>query len=202
MATTTRPIEGWAGLFKTAFERSQNAMLLSDEHRHIVDVNNAFARLAGRRRSALRGHPLWEFLPGGPLMTPGEWRVFISSDEVTGEAELERPDGERVAVQFAAHPEVVTGHSLVLFVALTVSRWGRHFRRRGLPEEPAGKLSKREMEVVHLVALGATSPEIAATLHISHNTVRKHVGNAMKKLGARSRAQLVAKALGDGRLAA
>jgi DNA-binding CsgD family transcriptional regulator len=35
-------------------------------------------------------------------------------------------------------------------------------------------------------------------LHISPDTVRTHVRNAMTKMGARSRAQLVAKVLGDG----
>ena len=43
-----------------------------------------------------------------------------------------------------------------------------------------------------------TGPESADELHISHDTVRKHVRNAMTKLGARSRAHLVAKALGEG----
>jgi DNA-binding CsgD family transcriptional regulator len=57
-------------------------------------------------------------------------------------------------------------------------------------------LSRRELEVVRLVALGASRPEIAAELQISHDTVRTHVRNAMAKLGARSRAHLVAKAVG------
>ena len=35
-------------------------------------------------------------------------------------------------------------------------------------------------------------------LLIAHDTVRTHVRNAMTKLGARSRAHLVAKALGEG----
>ena len=35
-------------------------------------------------------------------------------------------------------------------------------------------------------------------LHLSHETVRTHVRNAMDRLGARSRAHLVAKVLGDG----
>ena len=51
---------------------------------------------------------------------------------------------------------------------------------------------------MRFVALGYTGPEIAAELHISHDTVRTHVRNAMLKLDARSRAHLVAKALGDG----
>ncbi len=45
---------------------------------------------------------------------------------------------------------------------------------------------------------GRSGPEIAYELHIAHDTVRTHVRNAMTKLGARSRAHLVAKALSDG----
>ena len=51
---------------------------------------------------------------------------------------------------------------------------------------------------MQLVAAGETGPEIAEHLRISHATVRTHVRNAMTKLGARSRAHLVAKALGEG----
>ena len=51
---------------------------------------------------------------------------------------------------------------------------------------------------MRLVAQGRTGPEIADELHIAHDTARRHVQNAMTKIGARSRAQLVAKSLGDG----
>jgi DNA-binding CsgD family transcriptional regulator len=59
-------------------------------------------------------------------------------------------------------------------------------------------LSRRETEIVRLVALGMTGREIAGELQIAHHTVRTHVNNAMVKTGARSRAHLVAKALADG----
>ena len=49
-----------------------------------------------------------------------------------------------------------------------------------------------------MIALGLSGPEIATELHLSHATVRTHVRNAMNKLGASSRAHLVAKAYGDG----
>ena len=52
-----------------------------------------------------------------------------------------------------------------------------------------------------LIAMGETGPEIAEHLHLSHDTVRTHVRNAMAKLGARSRAHLVAKALSEGLIA-
>ncbi len=56
-------------------------------------------------------------------------------------------------------------------------------------------LSKRQREVVGLIALGLETPAIAKTLHISEHTVRAHVGNAKERLGARTRAHLVALAL-------
>jgi DNA-binding NarL/FixJ family response regulator len=86
----------------------------------------------------------------------------------------------------------------VLFVVLSRSRWGQRFRRPLSIEPEPRTLTRREREIVRLVAQGSSGPEIAAELHIAHDTVRTHVRNAMTKLGARSRAHLVAKALGDG----
>jgi DNA-binding CsgD family transcriptional regulator len=51
---------------------------------------------------------------------------------------------------------------------------------------------------VHLVALGLSGPEIADELQIGEETVRSHVRAAKARLGARSRAHLVAKALAEG----
>mgnify|MGYP006165486343 CR=1 FL=1 len=55
-----------------------------------------------------------------------------------------------------------------------------------------------EWEVVALVGRGYANAQIADELGIAHDTVRTHVRNAMNKVGARSRAHLVAKALGEG----
>jgi DNA-binding CsgD family transcriptional regulator len=90
---------------------------------------------------------------------------------------------------------------LVLFVALSTSRWGARFRRDVSAEGQSGRLSRREREIVELIALGHSGPEIAHELHIAHETVRTHVRNAMVRLGARSRAHLVAKALAEGLIA-
>jgi PAS domain S-box-containing protein len=192
--------DGWPALFSSAFRQSRNAMLLVDERRRVVDVNAACLRLVGSTREALVGHPLWELIAGGPLATESEWRDHLATRRFTGEATLHHGDGSGVAVQWGATTEMVTGRRLVLFVVLSTSRWGARFRRvpdaDGLPRA----LSTREREIVSLVALGATGPEIADELQITHDTVRTHVRNAMTKQGARSRAHLVAKALGDGLL--
>jgi DNA-binding CsgD family transcriptional regulator len=189
--------EGWAGLFATAFKGSRNAMVLVDDERRHVEVNGAYLALTRYPRTALIGRPLWEIVLGGPVYSEAEWKAELARGDFTGEGSLLDADGGSVSVQFAAHTEVVTGRRLVLCVALSTSRWGCRFRRdvRGGEDGP---LSARELEIVHLIAEGQTGPEIAEQLRISHETVRTHVRNAMTKLGARSRAQLVAKSLGDG----
>jgi PAS domain S-box-containing protein len=189
--------EGWSALFWSAFKGSRNAMVLLDERRRHVEVNGAFVKLAGYPRDELIGRPVWDLVAGGPRLSDREWQATIARGEFTGEAGLVCADGSQVTVQYAGHTEIVTGERRVLFVVLSTSRWGRHARRDTDGAAP-GALSAREREVVRLVAAGETGPEIAEHLHISHATVRTHVRNAMAKVGARSRAHLVAKALGDG----
>jgi PAS domain S-box-containing protein len=189
--------DGWAALFSSAFKDSRNAMVLLDEHRRHVDVNGAYLKLAGYTRDEVIGRPVWEYVAGGPLQTDRQWERALARGELSGQAGLVCADGTTVTVQYAGHTEVATGQRLVLFVALSTSRWGRHSRREADTGTRA-VLSAREREIVRLVAAGQTGPEIAEDLHISHATVRTHVRNAMAKVGARSRAHLVAKALGDG----
>jgi len=190
--------DGWSGLFARAFESSRNAMVLTDGRRVIVETNAAFLTLVGRRRDAVIGEPMYAFVADGPLATSEEWADALAAGRFSGEAELVDADGRPVVVQWAASTEIVTGRRLVLFVTLSVSRWGSRSRRTLDPDSPPRALTPREQEIVHHLALGAAGPEIADELQISHETVRTHVRNAMGKVGARSRAHLVAKALGEG----
>lgn len=61
-----------------------------------------------------------------------------------------------------------------------------------------GPLSDRQVQVLTLVADGRTDAEISRRLGISTATGRKHVGNILQRLGARSRAHAVAVALREG----
>jgi PAS domain S-box-containing protein len=190
--------DGWSALFTTAFKQSKNPMALVDAERRHVDANPAYLRLLGHPRERVIGAHLWDFVEGGPLLTPAQWAATLASHRFQGEAEIIRADGRRVGVQWAGTAEVATGRRLVLFVALNTSRWGSSFRRTAASAHEEGELSARELEIVRLVARGESGPEIAAELHIAHDTVRTHVRNAMKKVGARSRAHLVAKSLAEG----
>ena len=190
--------DGWSTLFHAAFRDSRNAMVLADEDRRIVDINGACLQLLGHRRADVVGRHVWEFVAGGPAMTPEEWAAALARRRFSGEAEMLRGDGDMVRVQWGATTEEATGRRLVLVVALSVSGRGRGVREPTGSQRSGGTLSEREREIVRLVALGGTGPEIADALQISHNTVRTHVRNSMKRTGARSRAHLVAKALGEG----
>ncbi|HZS68351.1 MAG TPA: helix-turn-helix transcriptional regulator [Burkholderiales bacterium] len=57
-------------------------------------------------------------------------------------------------------------------------------------------LTARERQVLLLLAHGCTQAEIAARLGISTHTVGTHVKHCYRKLGARSAAHAVARALG------
>jgi DNA-binding CsgD family transcriptional regulator len=173
-------------------------MMLIDGDRRCVDVNGAWVGLHGFPRGRVVGHPVLDFVVPGPLAELDAWNAALKRGEFTGEAIVITQDGGRVQVQYAAHAEVVTGEQLVLAVTLSSHRWGRHFRRDMPAQDRKGALTPREHEIVRLIAAGASGPEIAAELNISHDTVRTHARNAMGKMGARSRAHLVAKALAEG----
>jgi LuxR family transcriptional regulator, maltose regulon positive regulatory protein len=55
-------------------------------------------------------------------------------------------------------------------------------------------LSAREMEVLHQLATGSSNHEIAGSLVLSVETVKRHVGNILAKLEANNRTQAVARA--------
>ena len=55
-------------------------------------------------------------------------------------------------------------------------------------------LTPRQEQIVELIAQGATDREIASFLQISQSTAHKHVQNALRRLNAKTRSQLVASA--------
>jgi DNA-binding NarL/FixJ family response regulator len=81
-----------------------------------------------------------------------------------------------------------------------VGRGGRYFDRSFAQKQAVGSaapklLSRRESEILTMLAKGLTGEEIARRLVLSPETVRTHVRNAMEKLDARTRTHAVVKAL-------
>lgn len=94
-------------------------------------------------------------------------------------------DGTRLVVRYL--PATPTTHeALLLDERSTPVRVGE-LERLGL--------TRREAEVLQLLGTGATNATLAGELHVSPATVKTHLENIYRKLGARGRAQAVAMAL-------
>ncbi|GLY91487.1 response regulator [Actinoallomurus iriomotensis] len=92
------------------------------------------------------------------------------------------------AVRAAAHGEAVLSPSVA-------SRLMNRVRTPG-----SGPLSRREIEVLELVAAGSTNRQAAARLFITEATVKTHLLNIYAKLGVGDRAAAVAEAYNRGLL--
>jgi predicted ATPase/DNA-binding CsgD family transcriptional regulator/Tfp pilus assembly protein PilF len=82
---------------------------------------------------------------------------------------------------------IAAGESLSLEDALAAASEGP---RRMRHANGRRSLTKREREVVELVAEGLTNPEIAQRLVISLQTVKRHVSHVFAKLGVTARSEL------------
>ena len=74
--------------------------------------------------------------------------------------------------------------------------------RRRARSPTTSKLSKRERDVLDLVADGLSAQDIAEKITLSDRTVEWHISQAMRKLGGKNRVQAVVLAIHDGLIAA
>ena len=115
---------------------------------------------------------------------------------------LEDPDLLEAAYRAGARGLVAkpAGLSVLVDALREVWRGGRYFDRSFAKRDNNGStphktLSRRESEILGMLARGLTGEEIARRLVLSPETVRTHVRNAMEKLEARTRTEAVVKAL-------
>src|SRR5438046_2496126 len=84
---------------------------------------------------------------------------------------------------------ILAGALAVSVVARIADRAVRRGERHALQ---AVRLTKREREVVDLIAAGMSNKEIAQRLHLATHTIRSHVHDVLEKLVLRSRLQIAA----------
>ncbi len=182
------------GAFWLLFERSGNAIMVLDTDRVVLALNPPAERLIGRAKRGVEGTSIADLVVLSEREHASrEWERFLRRGEYTGQRKLLRSDGSEVPIEFAAVLSVLEGREVAVYVM--TGKAGSERQDAGTAGAGAGALTSREREVVTLIAMGMDTREIAQELHVAPTTVRAHVRNAMGKLGARTRAQLVALAL-------
>ena len=157
----------------------------------VVDLcNEAFARMFGYEPAELQGQPLAPLYPSadefahvGNLGLPVMRETGVYSDERI----MRRKDG----TLFWCH---VAGRALDRSDPFGCAVWMFEDISRRRPV--TATLTLREREVAQQLAAGATSKQIARALGISPRTVEAHRARLMKKFGAGTAGELVARLVG------
>jgi DNA-binding CsgD family transcriptional regulator len=71
------------------------------------------------------------------------------------------------------------------------------FQENHLPQPLGRGLTNRELQILAYCARGFTEKEVAIRLEISPNTVRVHLENVKRKMGARNKVHAVALAISE-----
>jgi DNA-binding CsgD family transcriptional regulator len=162
------------------------AVLVADDDRRYVHANEAACELIGVAHEDLIGMRVEEITGTPRDEVAGVWERFRRAGVLTGSYALPSPVGAR-HVAFISIADVAPGRHLVIF----------------MPTRENGEwqpLSRRERQVVALVAGGATGREVGERLSVSAATVETHIRNAMRRLGARNRSHLVTLAILRGEI--
>jgi DNA-binding NarL/FixJ family response regulator len=96
------------------------------------------------------------------------------------------------AIRVAARGETFLQPSVAAKVVAEFARLSRKAARSA--DSLIEPLSERELEVLRLIARGASNREIAERLFLAEGTVKNHITNILGKLGARDRTQAALKA--------
>jgi len=105
--------------------------------------------------------------------------AFLSKSQVTPD---ECPGFSEPIARKAVYPIFNKEGKLVSTVELNIPEQADQM------SVPENLLTKRELEVLRLLAKGMSNPEIAESLSISHHTVKSHVTHIYDKLGVNDRA--------------
>ena len=175
------------------------AVLVINDRRRCAEANEQACELVGLSRDEIVGSRL------DSLLTPPMrsrfvhvWTAFAESGGHAGPFTL--ANGSEI--QISLTPNLMPDrHLLVLTPIAPGSQASTPAGVGGDADAEAPtrrQPSARELEVLALLAEGATDPQIAKRLELSPATVQTHVRNAKAKLGARTRAQAVALVLERG----
>ena len=130
----------------------------------------------------------------------GAWKELREHGSVSGRYFVTFKDRSTLWVFFAALENVLPGQHLIVLMPADWPGDELEEMQPATDDRERGALSPRQLDVLRLVALGASASQIANELSISEATVKTHVKNVLERLGANNRAHAVAIAMTSGLL--
>lgn len=170
---------------RIVFDAAANAMLIVDDEPRILTANVAAAELLRTPAADLAGLPLAGIPAPDAETTAHSWALVRRNGR--GHMRIPRDGGRDIEVGLHLVGEIGGDARLVLLEPI------------GLPG--AGILTPRQRDTLRLLCDGATNQQIALALGVSDPTVQKHIVGIKERLGAATRAQVVALALQQDDLA-
>lgn len=187
----------------------------------VVVCNRGAERILGYSAEEVLGRPCWEVFggrdtagnrlcyPGCPTMTLARGGEPVQHFDMATHTKAGKPiwiDVSTLVIPGAARPASIVHFFRDVTIARELERLIRErLAERRLPllgdEAALAPLTRRELEILRLMAQGAGTKTLAERLHISSATVRNHVQNMLGKLGVHSRLQAVAYAMSHGLVA-
>jgi PAS domain S-box-containing protein len=170
------------------------AVIATDVEGRITLWNTHAERLFGWRRDEVLGHPIVEITPSLSQTEDAE-KIM---DRLRGGASWGGPFTvrHRTGYEFEAFvilAPVIEGGKLTGMIGISTPIRGSAQPETAMFES----LTPRECVIARMTAEGKTGAEIAAVLGIGVRTVESHRANLYRKLGIRSRTELIFRSRGD-----
>lgn len=189
------------------FSRTCDAVFAIDRARRIVYQNEAFSGIFPHGNPAMYRRKCYEVLCGRTL----EGKKFCHPDCPVGKSLVEgqpvenfdlqvrRDDGDPVRINVGAMPvSGIFDDVAAIFMLWPIDPFYSFFRpaddreqTNGISPDIEHRLTRREWQILKLLAEGLDAGVLAKTLHISHVTARNHIQHIYAKLGVHNRAEAV-----------
>jgi DNA-binding CsgD family transcriptional regulator len=189
--------------------RAEAAWLAGDSKRVLIEARETFHQVVARRHRWLLGElAFWLWRAGDLSVAPpdalepfrrqiaGDWAAAAARWQAWGcpfEAAQALADGAEAALR-EAHARFTQLEAAP--AAAIVAQRLRDLGARGIPRGPRpatqanpAHLTRREVEILVLIADGRRNAEIAERLYLSRRTVAHHVSAILTKLGVQSRTE-------------